>query len=184
LAAWLLAHPGIHVISRDRSGEYADGARLGAPRARQVADRFHLLQNLRDVVRRILKRHAPLGEQVLPPESDGAPLTRWRLDREASRERTRTAMQERFAVIQRLTHEGMSISAIARASGCIGIPSRSMSPAPRRHGDGIRSASQARSHLTRTISSPAGRAAAITHGSCGARLRPEGIPARTAPLRA
>jgi transposase len=117
LAAWLLAHPGIHVVSRDRSGEYADGARLGAPRALQVADRFHLLRNLRDVVLRILKRHAPLVEQVVSPASGVAPLTRWRLDRETARERTRMAMQARFAAVQRLTHEGMSVSAIARALG-------------------------------------------------------------------
>ncbi len=76
LAAWLLAHPGIHVISRDRSGEEADGARLGAPRALQVADRFHLLRNPRDVVLRILKRHAQLVEQVLPPESGPNPAER------------------------------------------------------------------------------------------------------------
>jgi transposase len=47
-AEWFERHPEIEVVSRDRAGLYADAARQGAPQARQVADRFHLLKNFRD----------------------------------------------------------------------------------------------------------------------------------------
>lgn len=51
---WLKAHPGVEVITRDRSNEYAEGASRGAPDALQVADRFHLLQNVREMLQRLL----------------------------------------------------------------------------------------------------------------------------------
>ena len=58
LAAWLKAHPGVQVVSRDRSPAYAAGINEGAPLAVQVADRFHLLQNLREALERVLKGEA------------------------------------------------------------------------------------------------------------------------------
>ena len=51
-ADWVKQHPEIEVVSCDRCGLYAQGVRQGAPQARQVADRFHLLQNLRESIER------------------------------------------------------------------------------------------------------------------------------------
>jgi transposase len=60
----------MEVVSRDRAGLYAEAAREGAPQARQVADRFHLLQNFRETVERQLGRYkaqVPIRVRMLDP---------------------------------------------------------------------------------------------------------------------
>ncbi|MBF6592167.1 MAG: ISL3 family transposase [Ktedonobacterales bacterium] len=63
-AAWLHDGPEPAIISRDRGGEYADGARQGAPHALQVADRFHLVKNVTDAFERFLMRKHALLRQA------------------------------------------------------------------------------------------------------------------------
>lgn len=46
VSAWLQKHPSIDVVSRDGSSEYASAITKGAPQARQVSDRWHLVKNL------------------------------------------------------------------------------------------------------------------------------------------
>lgn len=58
LAQWLQDHPGVEVRSRDRSKAYRQGMTQGAPEAIQVADRFHVLKNLAEVLERILAMHS------------------------------------------------------------------------------------------------------------------------------
>jgi len=64
VAQWLREHPGVEVIARDRSQAYAEGARQGAPAATQVADRFHLLQNLREALDQVFLTHEQALEAV------------------------------------------------------------------------------------------------------------------------
>jgi transposase len=63
-AQWLQEHPGVEVIARDRSTAYAEGARHGVPAATQVADRFHLLQNLREALNQVFTTHAKALDAV------------------------------------------------------------------------------------------------------------------------
>jgi transposase len=56
LAAWLKEHPEVEIITRDRWASFARAATAAAPQARQVADRWHLLKNLREAVERLLAR--------------------------------------------------------------------------------------------------------------------------------
>lgn len=61
LSQWLREHPGVEMLSRDRSSEYSRGATEGAPHAQQVLDRYHVLTNIREVVKRVVSRkHARL----------------------------------------------------------------------------------------------------------------------------
>ena len=56
LEKWLKEHAGVEVISRDRGGPYAEGARKGAPEAQQVADRWHVLANLSEALKPFFAR--------------------------------------------------------------------------------------------------------------------------------
>lgn len=64
LAAWLEQHSGIEVLSRDRSKTYRQGMSQGAPDAVQVADRFHLLQNLVEPLEQVFGTHRQALSEV------------------------------------------------------------------------------------------------------------------------
>ncbi len=140
LATWLQSHPGVEVISRDRSVEYADGATRGAPNAVQVADRFHLLQNLRETLQRVLEQHQAVIERVHIPGDEPRPLPdpspsehsaqqiddqhdvvvlpeAPRTQREQQQAARRARRQERYSGVRELQAQGVSIHAIARRTG-------------------------------------------------------------------
>jgi transposase len=121
-ARWLQEHPGVEVVSRDRGGEYAEAAsaeaaRRVAPHVVQVADRFHLLKNLRNVVSRVFRQHVKVLDLVPPPTHRLQRLTNLRLDREASKERTREQARKLFRSIHALSKKGMKNARIARTLG-------------------------------------------------------------------
>jgi len=90
---WLKAHPGVEVVSRDRAPAYAEAARKGAPQAVQVADRWHLIQNLVEALERCLLRFRPalkvaagMGDSILGPlpSSSETNLVPWQQRAEAA----------------------------------------------------------------------------------------------------
>lgn len=125
VAGWLRKHPSIEVVARDRAEVFAEGARAGAPQARQVLDRFHLLCNLSVALRAVVAHHhaaiRAVGRALLGPKIEAAqavaqaarPLTAI-----AARKRaTHAPRQERHAELRRLAKAGASVSGIARTLG-------------------------------------------------------------------
>jgi len=120
---WLHNHAPPEIISRDRAGAYADAARRGAPHAIQVADRFHLLRNLREAVERVLTRHTAVIEDAWqqsrpasvppPPIAPASALTR---SQQLSHER-RQRRCERYQQVLALHQRGISKRAIGRQLG-------------------------------------------------------------------
>jgi transposase len=153
VAAWLAEHPTISVVCRDRSDLYADDIRRGAPQAVQVVDRFHLVQNLRQVLERFLLDHRPALQATAvmtamartPPPAlmPGPPLYRGRRQspkptppppQRPPRHAPWVAVHETF---HRLHAQGIPIATIARRLG-ISRPTvyaylrRDTPPGPRR----------------------------------------------------
>jgi len=129
VAQWLRAHPGVQIIARDRSTAYADGARQGAPAAIQVADRFHLFQNLREALDQVFSTHSqaldavnalvhqqpvPLPNGALavpvPPHAISLPVQQ----RAAERQARRQALHQQ---VWALHHQGWTAPAIAQHVG-------------------------------------------------------------------
>jgi transposase len=117
------------VIARDRSTAYAEGARQGAPAATQVADRFHLLQNLREALDQVFLTHSAVLDAVnatLQPQpvplSDGAlavsvpphAISRPAQQRAAERQARRQALHTQVWALHR---QGWTAPAIAQQVG-------------------------------------------------------------------
>ena len=80
-----------------------------------MADRFQLLQNLGRVAERVARRYATLIGRRPTPTVASWPTPLLRPDRQASRDRTRQALQAQITAIQQLKAHGATIGSTARA---------------------------------------------------------------------
>jgi transposase len=126
LKKWLAKHPEIKIVSRDRSFVYAEAARTGAPQAEQIADRWHLLKNLSEMVEKIL-----LGNQSMLKTAWRETRERFRKTRHSTMPKTNliasteklphstaeTNRRELFVSIKELFENGVGIRRIGRELG-------------------------------------------------------------------
>lgn len=117
LAHWLRGRPRPEIICRDRAGGYADGIRRAAPDAIQVADRFHLWQNLgqaveKDVAAARRDLAAALDALEAGDRPSGPPEV---VNHQELKVVTR--IRKHHAAVHRLREQGLSKAAIARELG-------------------------------------------------------------------
>ncbi|WP_308378003.1 ISL3 family transposase [Streptomyces sp. ISL-98] len=116
-ATWLRDHPGAEIICRDRATAYTRAVKEAAPHALEVADRWHLLQNLAASVEKTRHQHRACLRKRADEETGRIPqapslmqLPLHELPRTPIIERTR----RRYADVQELVAAGWTVSAIAR----------------------------------------------------------------------
>lgn len=122
LATWLKEHPGVAILSRDRSKTYRQGMNDGAPEAIQVADRFHLLQNLEEALEKSFKGQSQAlktaeQEQLQAEGITVTPIPKPRNPRQVQKEQKRAQRLENYEQVHALRKQGHRIKDIAHHLG-------------------------------------------------------------------
>lgn len=72
-ADWLRTHPGVEIVCRDRATAYTRAVKEAAPHALEVADRWHLLQNLSATVEKTCHQHRSCLRKHLDDQAPAPP---------------------------------------------------------------------------------------------------------------
>lgn len=114
--AWLQEHPGAEIICRDRASAYSTAIREAAPDAQEIADRWHLLNNLSSAVEKTCHQHRSCLRKQADAERESAPRLIINPLPPPALPPTKMAVRtvDRYSDIHRLITQGHSVSAIAR----------------------------------------------------------------------
>ncbi|MGW1811533.1 hypothetical protein [Streptomyces sp. NPDC002078] len=119
LARWLVDHPEVEIVCRDRATAHAEAAKQAAPQTVQVADVWHLWSNLAKAVEKPVAAHysclrsahesaAAANEPEPPPVPDGF------LDVHGRPRSIVATIRERHRAVQELRAAGRSLRGISR----------------------------------------------------------------------
>lgn len=112
---WLNNNPGVEIISRDRYGKYIQGATKGAPDAQQVTDRWHLLKNLGEALRKLLDKEYNVLKSVRNELASEKSIQDADCTRPLILESTASDRQkEKFKAVKDLYAKGESLRSISR----------------------------------------------------------------------
>ena len=122
LTDWLREHPGVQVVCRDRAGAYSLGAKDGAPDAIQVADRWHLWDNLREYVvktvadyHRCVRERYSVLEQAAAEQAPDPQQAAGQASTAHAENRPRVVKaRQRYEQVQALKAEGKNVTTITR----------------------------------------------------------------------
>nr|WP_223186590.1 ISL3 family transposase [Streptomyces sp. CBMA29] len=114
LASWLRKDPGVEIICGDRGGSYADGARTGAPQAVQIADRFHIWQDLGTAVKTSVRRHNACLRPSTRPDSTASTSAADPASTAKAMSPIEARIRERHTAVHALFDQGHGIREIAR----------------------------------------------------------------------
>lgn len=122
IADWLRRHPNLEVVARDRSHVCREGVEAGAPEAKQVADRWHLLKNLTEVLEEYLLSKRPVLKKAAIPEAESEdgpeqPLQRPYESIEEPARKRHESLVEQWKEIRRLHLAGARVQDIAYWTG-------------------------------------------------------------------
>jgi DNA-binding NarL/FixJ family response regulator len=109
LTTWLKPRKTIRVISRDRYSNYQKASTLGAPSAIQLTDRWHLLKNLGEALKKVLYRENVVMKKVREDNSETKSFPARMVDKTGI-----SPALKKFIEIKQILAEGLAIKEIAR----------------------------------------------------------------------